>query len=406
MVPLILAGIAAATAIANYIQAEKARGAASAEIDRLQQIYNNIKSPKLDKNGTPAPAFDMSNLTPEDYKVVAQYVPEAAARIEEVNPTIVKETAAMGEGREAQLSALRRLSGISQQEQDPELMQTLNMASQRGQMEAQSRGQSILQDANRRGMLGSGLSAAMQGQAGIGSMQQAAMTSQDAATQAYKNRLQAMMQGAELGGSIRTQDISLQGKNADIINAFNQRTTRAAQDLESQRIADLNNARRYNAGVAQDIDNKNVAQRYDANVVNRTRQDSLAKYGAEWNRSAQQYGNTQAQQEFNNDLAKANGQAGVSGNAVNNMLGAGQDKANAITGLGAGASSVANYYGNQESLNEMQNRADARAYYNKTGQWPTGSAKVDTMPYLIQNPNAEEDAKKYDMFAKSQFATV
>jgi hypothetical protein len=298
----------------------------------------------------------------------------------------------MAEGRNAQLAALRKLSGISQQEQDPELMQKLNMASQRAQQEAQSRGQSILQDENRRGMLGSGMAAALKQNAGIGSMQQAAMTSQDAATQAYKNRLSAMMQGAELGGDIRNQDISLQGKNADIINAFNQRTTKASQDLEQQRINALNQAHLYNAKTAQGVAEENVTARNRSAVENRARNDALAKYGSEWEREAQKYKNKLAQDEFGNDMDIANAQSGLGKTRIGNIYSQAQDRANIITGVGGAVSSIAGYAGGQASLDDIQKREDARAIYHKTGKWPTSAAAPGT--YNPSIPPAMGDPKK------------
>ena len=68
-------------------------------------------------------------------------------------------------------------------------------------------------------------------------MGRSAQQSQQAATEAYKNRLQQLMKSGDLGASMEQRDLSLQEKNADIINQFNQMTSKNYQNWEVSRVS-------------------------------------------------------------------------------------------------------------------------------------------------------------------------
>lgn len=282
MEPMTMMAVAtAASAIGQYLSSESARGAAAEETAKLKRLLSKMSMPD----------FDFSEIEPEEYRVVKQYVPETAALIEERNPTLIQETGAMREGRDAQMAALRRMAGIASQSNDPALMATVNQYAQKSQMEAQSRQASAVQDAQRRGVFGSTMSQVMGDQAAAQAMNQGAMLSQNAAAEAYKNRLNAMMQGAELGGNIRNQDINLQSRNADIINAFNARARNAAQDWMNQGVDIRNQANRFNTGMENEVYNKNVAARNQSAIRNQDNFNDLTarQYEAELGKLGKQF---------------------------------------------------------------------------------------------------------------------
>ena len=168
-------GITAAQGLASAWQSEKARGASQEQLDKIEDMYNGIVPPQYDIKiyddpkmlaGVPAPAFNMSQITPEQYKVVQQYTPQVAAFIQEKAPQMVQASAAGEQGRQAQLDTLSKYRDIvAQGGYDPSLIDKYNVQGQKEQAAAQSASNSILQNAARRGQTGAGstLAAQLQG---------------------------------------------------------------------------------------------------------------------------------------------------------------------------------------------------------------------------------------------------
>lgn len=312
------AGVGALGSLAGYAAQQKYRGQEEAETQRLQQILDAIKDP----------TFDPSTITPEDYKIVEKYQPQAAAFIAEKNPELIKETSDMTAGRDTQMAAMRRLMDASKGN-DPEYLAKMNMAARRAQQEAQSRQASILQDAQRRGALNSGMALASQMQAGAGSMDALAMQQQGQASDSYRNQLEALRSGAALGGDIRQQDIGMQGRNVDILNQFNQRNTAARQQFENNRSDVANQAQRYNVGTAQDIANQNVGQRNASALRERD------------------YRNKMAQDTYENKMNRYLAEKGIAGQRREDIGARAQDTSRAISGVtqavGGGMKDYGNY---------------------------------------------------------------
>lgn len=327
----VMAGASLLGGLAQYYSAEKARKASQARLNKIEEMFNKIKPPDYDLSITDPPAlhqeklalpqfsdplqapkFDLSKLDPEDLKVVGKFNPELPALVMEAEPELIKKTEGMKLGREAQLKALKRLQGIGEGEFDPEYQQQVQEAARAAQGEAQSRQASIMQDFARRGIAGSGMNLAAQIGASASSMDRAAQANQAAAAQAYRNRLNALMSGAQLGSQIRGEDIDLQARNTAAINAFNQRVSRQRQAYEDQRAQAMNQAQMYNLGVGQSVEQQNVAARNQAAMADRARLDALAKYGAGFAQQEaaradrnvqQQYANQVAQQQYANQMA-------------------------------------------------------------------------------------------------------
>jgi len=330
------------TGFTQFANSEMARGDVRNQRKRIEDLIDNLQDPN----------YDLKALTPEDYKLAQQYAPEAARYIEEQAPQVVTESADMAAGRRAQRDALEKLSSIGNDYgMDPQLAAMANDAARKAQIGAQSRQASILQDAARRGNLNSGSTLAAQLMGASEGMDRAAQTQSQLAADAYRQRLDALSKGAELGGQIRSQDINLQGKNADVINAFNQRNSANRQAMENMNVGNRNEAQRMNVANIQDIANKNVSNRNNYQQYNQKRGDELenARYNAQ--------------------LGKINLQAGQAANNIGDIRQNAADRNQAIQGVG-------NIFTNQQmndradQLEEQrQNRADRRAQYNKTGEW-------------------------------------
>lgn len=279
--------VAAASALAQYYQSEKARGAEQARLNRLEADFKRLVPPNLDlsimdpphliQDKIPEPTYDMTDLKPEMFKVIGNYSPELVPQILEQKPELIKETGGMKEGREAQLGALRKLKEIGAQDSDPFLRQQLADAQRQAQAGAQSRQQSVLQDMQRRGGLNSGLGLMAQLQGGADNANRAAILGQQAAAEAYRNRLEALRGSAQLGGQIRDQDTELEGRNVGIINAFNERTSRSAQQQAAQRAQMLNEAQRFNLQNQQDIANQNIGMGNQYAIMNRDRKERIGE---------------------------------------------------------------------------------------------------------------------------------
>lgn len=359
----------AAAAITQYVNSEKARKLSQQEQDRLADLANRIQQPTFNENGTPGPAYDFSTLTPEDYKLVEKYIPEAAPVIAEQAPQVVERSTASKEGLAAQQKALRRLMQVSESNEDPELMAAINKAGRSAQQEAQSRQSSILEDAARRGLTGSGLSVMAQSQGASNAFDRAGEASQNAAVAAYKNRLNAMMQGAELGGQIGQQENQLAYQNANIINDFNRRMSQRAQDVASSNVDARNQASRYNIGQAQDISNRNVQQRNQSAWNERERADRLKYQQADWARQERNNFNDLQQKKYQNDTDLLGIQTGVGMRNIAANQQAAADRNQMIQGLSNAGVAGAMYYGGQQNRDEDWERRKSMAQYEKTGKW-------------------------------------
>lgn len=384
MEPITFGAMIATNALVQAYMANKQMGVEQDRIDAMKAEFDRIKPPEFAgdieewtrEHGSSLPDYgsipSFEFLSPEQYKVIEKYNPQFAEHIKQVDPQTVKRSSIGEEGLDAQRQALRKLMMTGQLDQDPELMQKFAESDRNAQIGAQSRQQSIMQDFARRGQAGSGLQLASQMGAGAEAMDRSAQTSQQAAVEAYKNRLNQMMQGAQLGGQMEQQDISLQGRNTDIINRFNEMTSKNYQDYLNNRANTANQAQQYNIGQAQDVSNKNVNLKNTA----KEKQADMARWIYETNAKKQQ-------SKYDNTLSGM----GMENAAKTSALNAATAKANAMAGLptvnkwgyyapiaqkatDAGTQFAASKYA-EKSDDRYQDRLDAREQYKRTGQWPT-----------------------------------
>ncbi len=423
-ITIAVVGTMALGSLAQLYSSEKARGAEKGRLEEIAALYNSIKPPNYDLTildppemheqmlNSPAfsgeiapPKFNLDKLTPEQFKQVQQYIPQAAPFIAEAAPKLIEQSVGMKAGKDAQMAALKKFMDVGNSSTDPEYEEAITKAGRQAQTEAQSRQASILQDFARRGQSGSGLNLAAQIGGTSQAMDRNAMANMSAASQAYKNRLQALSQGAELGGQISQQDQNLQAQNNAVINAFNQRMSTNQQQYQNQRAGMMNDAQKYNVGMQQDLANMNTQAANQYSLQNQQRNDQLAKYGydaanqaqqrqdalTQWQRnqqnSANAYNNQLAMQNYNmsnanldkiNNLKRQSYQdalqqaAGISGNAIqmnNADIGQAQDRNAAIQGL-ANAGMI---YGQQSMANNNAAKTRASnadlAYYKQNGQF-------------------------------------
>jgi hypothetical protein len=344
-------------------------------------------------------------LTPEDLKSVGKYIPEVAPYIAQASPELIKQSQDALAARDVQRKALQKYMTLGETGDDAISAQAATMAAQQAGMDARSRSQGILQDAQRRGQLGSGMQMAAQLQGNAYASNQEAMARMQAASDAQRRRLEALASGASLGGQIYNQDISLASRNADIINDFNRQMAQGRQNYEMQRAASLNDAQRFNLQMQQELANRNVAARNDAQRFNIGRSDDITRYQSGFardqqsradrlaqadyenqryerdyrNRLAESKANWAAQQkdkynrmmgqQFDDQMRWASGMAGIGNTERQAAREYAQDRAQGIQGLANAGMSGLDYYNKDKRWQNQQLAEDDRAQYRKSGRW-------------------------------------
>ena len=416
-----VAAIAAVSGAVQYYNAEKARGATKAELNRIKDLYDQLIPPGYDLSIEDPPnmheqrlrepqfadAMDMPNwnlekMDPKQFEMVQKFAPQIAPLIAEARPDLIEKSPEMKEGLDAQKLALRKFMSMGEGEFDPEYAQKVQDAKRRTQSEAQSRSDSIMQDFERRGMGGSGMELASKIGASSTAMDRNAAMGMDAEAEAYRNQLNAIAQGANIGGQIYSQEEGTQTKNADIINAFNQRMSKRHQDWEMMRADSLNAADLSNIKESQRISDMNVQGSNRADEMHRNRIDDITRFNfgaqrserdrldqqendryqrdmqqrsyddareilqAKWRQDNTQNKNSLMDRTFGNNQTIIAGKAGISQNINANTIGAAQDKNAAIQGMTNILSQGMMGYGNQKSQ-QAENDKDREAYGNGYG---------------------------------------
>jgi len=323
VIPLVIAGgIALGSAIMQYMNSQEGRELAADERAKLEALLAKVQDPQ----------FDASDLNPEDYRVVQQYVPQGAPFIEEVAPQLTKaQSEGAKAGREAQMNALERLSQLSTSDRDPLMDLQASQALQKAGVANQGRVGAITESFARRGQGGGPqeMLAQMLGSQQSNEMANQSMT--NLAVEAQRRKLQALADSAQLGGQIRGEDVALESRNNDILNQFNQRFAARRQGWEDARADMLNDAQRANIDRAQGVADRNVSTRNQFAVDNRNRYNDVE--GKKWGVSMDRLGR----------------QSNLGGMARDDIAANTNAQNQAVSGAsGAAISSLDRYYGNKK----------------------------------------------------------
>jgi hypothetical protein len=206
------------------------------------------------------------------------------------------------------------------------------MTQQRGQRD------SIIQNAQQRGLGGSGLDLMAQLQNQQDSATRQSQKDLDVAGQAQARALQALQQGGAMSGQMMDQSFNQQAQKANAQDAISKFNAQNQQQTNMANTAAHNQAQASNLATKQDIANQNVAQ----------------------SNQQQQYNKQLAQQDFDNKIKKAGGQSGV---ALQNAQAAGANSAGAAnafnqmlgTAIGAGATA---YSGGANKASDERGKKD------------------------------------------------
>lgn len=230
------------------------------------------------------------------------------------------------QGTAAQIAAINQLAGVAnagaagsptQQAQIEQVNQDAarNLAGQRGAIDQQAQARGVSP-----GMLQAALG---QVQAGQG-QQDAHMAALQAQGQNYQQALAAMASGASAGNSLQGQ-----------------------QNTQANTVAQAQNAmQQFNAANQQNASTNNAGFQQQANQVNQANAQNVGNQNTGLANQRITYNANVPQQMFNNQIAKATGQANVAQAQANQATGAGQQNAGTTAGLiGAGATLVGGMYG-------------------------------------------------------------
>ena len=384
---VIMAAISAASAAAQLYNSEKAKGANKKRLDQIKAEFEKIVPPQYDISINQGPEYveqamksaniDYRNISPEQFKVIGTYAPQAAQYVAEANPQLVQGSENQKLGRGAQIDALRQIQGIAKGS-NPELDIMMQRASQNSQAQAQSRQQSVMDSSARRGLTGSGMELTSQLQGGSDAMQAGAQSSQNAAIEAYKQKLAAVQSSGQMGRQLSQDELAQEGGNVDIVNSFNQRTSRAYQDFLNQKAQMQNQAQMQNLNMQQAAADKNVSANNEADVFNlqnknrlnqnqydnqrqeRNYQNDIATQKASWAAAEKQRQNAFKGQSYNDQLSKASGMAGISRDQNTMNTQNTQDRNAAIGGLANAAGSYYQSSANADAQKAAQDREDTR----------------------------------------------
>lgn len=223
--------------------------------------------------------------------------------------------------KENQMSALSSIMDIGESG-GMTLADKANLSKIASEEQAQARGNrdAILQNAQARGVGGSGLELMAQLQNQQSSATRQSQRDLDVAAQAQARALEALMQGGNMSGQMIDQSFNQQAQKAGANDAI----------------------AKFNAQNQQQINMANTGARNEAQAGNLANKQSIANQNAN-NQTAQNAQKAQiAQQMYDNEIKKRSGQANIAQSNAANQSQANQNSANAWnqtigTGLGAGA---------------------------------------------------------------------
>lgn len=250
------------------------------EMNRIAYLWDQLQTG----------GFDMSSLDAPELQMVAEMMPVLR---EGITPESAPQIAGSPEMRREQLASLAGMRDVATRG----TTDVDRLSAQQAQLDAARAGrqqrEALLSNLAGRGQLGGGQEiAARLGGLGQQANLQADMGAQLARDAALR-RLSAMSEAGSMAGGIRGQDVAQQEANAGLTSRFNELVygilnNAAAANQQAQQAA-----QGYNVGMQQDIANLNVGNRYNTALQNLERQNRLR------------------QAEFQQQLAKLQGQTGA-----------------------------------------------------------------------------------------------
>lgn len=281
-------------------------GGAGATLEQSKALFDKLSIPDIESQKVKLEEMVLQGIiTPEQAETFLQ------------SDTGLKEISTDPRLKNAQMASLSALEDIANNGglSMTDRSKLSEMESQIGQAERGSR-EAILQNARQRGVSGSGMELGAQMINQQGSASRRSQAGLDIAAQAEQRALEALMQSGQLSGQIRGQEFGEQSQTAAAQDAINRFNAQNKQAVDEANIGRRMGAQMANLGEKQRVSDSNVGIRNNQETTNK------GLY----------------QQQFQNQLAKAQGQSGALANIAQNQQAGAARQDQFLGGLiGAGA---------------------------------------------------------------------
>lgn len=437
-----IGGIVGGVIGGNAQSGDKSQAQGYAE-DAMNQLISIGVPPDLSKQLILEKFQAAGQLTPE----MEQAINVAHSKVADMTPETT--------GRTAQVQALQQLQQLGKTGLGAQDRAALSQIRNQVQSDMEGKRQQILQNMQARGMGGSGAELIAQLQGAQGGANSEAQQGLDVGAQAQTRALQAITQGANLGGNIQSADTSLattKAQAADELNRFNVQNQMAQQQRNVQA---QNQVQQMNLANQQAIGNANVSQANQeterANEAQRQNwldQITRAKTISGGYQGLSNEYNNRANQEMANSQNMWTGIGGLVGQGVSALgsIGGGASSGNAISNVnqnspgafsaGGGGTSNGGYYSDPSAGSYYQGglvgedgkvvHPDQMRHYDEGGYVggevinyqhggivpgkaivPGNSLRNDIVPAMVspgevilprevmRHPNAPEEAKRF-----------
>lgn len=289
-------------ALLDFVTGGKSGGAEDA-LRRAEAYFSGVRTPTKEELTLPEleQYVQAGILTPAQAQA---YLQESNAYANQVIPQT---------GTQAQIEALNRLSEVAGAGPEGTPLQQAQMANTLSQMNTAIGGQrgAIEQAMAAKGTPQALIQAALANQTVGQEGQQAYLNAVNAQGQAYQNALNAMSQGGALGGQLQGQ-----------------------QNAQANQVAGAQNAmQQFNAANQQQNSQFNAANQTAANLTNLQNKQNVGNQNVGLANTRTAYNANLPQQIFQNQMAKAQGQAGAATNIGNLYEREGQQNAGLMGGL-------------------------------------------------------------------------
>jgi hypothetical protein len=325
MGPLVVPLAMAAVSVIGGIMGQRAQAKSDAEkkklLEQAKAEYDNIQDPEAK-----AVAY-------EELKSAGMMVPELEKEIQ------IPDTAMIGIQsdpllKQAQMDALSQLQNLGKSGGlDEADKANLERARQNFASESASQQAGVAESMARRGMSSGGLELAQRQMAAQNAANQMGNTEAQIQGEARRRALDAIMQGGQLGGQMRNQEMGEKERQAAAIDRINEFRATNAIGAEQRRVSAANAAQAANLANAQRI--------ADANVGFKNTSIAAA--------------NAAPQQSFQNKMAIAGGKAGTLGSQAVNVGQQGQQQANMFGGLVTGINQLGAGYSQSQQADSSLN---------------------------------------------------
>tara|TARA_R110002020_G_scaffold1170_3_gene5769 strand:+ start:13817 stop:15217 length:1401 start_codon:yes stop_codon:yes gene_type:complete len=409
------AGAVVLGAIVNWWNGDEGRKADDEKRTKIKAIFDKIKPPDYDLTLNDPPELHKEALANPQYakdlaktvfskdviKDLGKFIPETIKMIREEDPLLLSDSKAGKRYRKSAEAALEEFDRIRKTGgMDARFRSLIERAKRNLRQEQQARSATSQQQMARRGMADSGaalISQLHQGQAGSDRM---AEMEERAAGDAYRNRLQAIASGGELGSKLRGQELDIAQHNTGLINDFNRRMSAREMAVQQSNVNLRNQANMEHLLRQQQIQRDNItlgdkramisAQEDRMNTLrqdaladknwerqwkNLAREDRNAIIAAEWDRQEKARQNYLRSKQYHDQMSHGRASAGLSAMEAHDRKQAAANTAGLWQGLIGGATGAMGAYNAADRQAKMDDRWDKQFSMMSDLYGSRGSAK-------------------------------